>query len=170
LAQPQRIAGVIGICGTPRFVQDHDWPYAMALETLQQFISASRQDHRKTLERFLALQVRGSEDSLETLRVLHERLRIKPDPQPAALDAALALLKHVDLRQRLAQLDCPTAWLFGERDNLVPADVALSLGEWLTQAPTRVIPGSAHAPFLSHPSETLAVICALLESFDATPG
>lgn len=165
LDQPQRVKAVLGVCGSPRFVQAHDWPYAMALETLQQFITASRQDHSKTLERFLALQVRGSDTSLETLRVLREKLRIKPEAQPAALDAALALLKTVDLRESLARLTCPTAWLFGERDNLVPAEVALSLSEWLPQPLTRVIPGSAHAPFLSHPTETLEVVCALVEAF-----
>jgi pimeloyl-[acyl-carrier protein] methyl ester esterase len=167
LARPQRVAGVIGVCGTPRFVQAHDWPHAMTLETLQQFITASRQDHRKTLERFLTLQVRGGDTGMETLRVLRERLRIKPEPHPAALDAGLELLKSVDLRQRLPTLACPTAWLFGERDTLVPAEVAVTLGEWLSQPLTRVIPGSAHAPFLSHPTETLEVLGKLLESFDA---
>jgi len=166
LEQPQRVGGVIGVCGTPRFVQAHDWPHAMSLETLQQFISASRQDHRKTLERFLALQVRGSDDSLETLRLLRERLRIKPDPRPEALDAGLELLKTVDLREDLGRLACPTAWLFGERDTLVPADVAVALAERLPQPLTRVIPGSAHAPFLSHPNETLDSLCNLLETFD----
>ena len=43
-----------------------------------------------------------------------ERGRPRVFDEQRALDAALALLKHVDLRQRLAQLDCPTAWLFGE--------------------------------------------------------
>jgi pimeloyl-[acyl-carrier protein] methyl ester esterase len=166
LEQPHRVTGVMGLCGTPRFVQAHDWPHAMTLEALQQFVTASRQDHRKTLERFLALQVRGGDDSLETLRVLRERLRIKPEAQPAALDAGLELLKTLDLRKRLCALGCPTAWLFGERDTLVPAAVTISLGELLPQPQTRVIPGSAHAPFLSHPTETLDHLCSLLESFD----
>jgi pimeloyl-[acyl-carrier protein] methyl ester esterase len=168
LAQPQRVAGVIGVCGTPRFVQDRDWPHAMTLETLQQFITASRQDHHKTLERFLALQVRGGDDSLETLRLLRERLRIKREPEPEALDAGLELLKTVDLRGRLAELACPSAWLFGERDTLVPAGLAVALGELLSRPVTRVIPGSAHAPFLSHPGETLDILCQSLESFDVT--
>ena len=165
LEQPHRIGAVLGVCGTPRFVQSHDWPHAMTLETLQQFISASQQDHHKTLERFMSLQVRGGDDSLETLRLLRERLRIKPEPLSEALDAGLELLKGVDLRGDLPQLGCPSAWVFGERDTLVPAQTALSLAEWQSETQTRVIPGTAHAPFLSHPGVTLETISSLLESF-----
>jgi pimeloyl-[acyl-carrier protein] methyl ester esterase len=165
LQEPQRVSAILGLCGTPRFVQTHDWPHAMLKQTLQAFIVASQQDHRKTLERFLSLQLRGGDDSLETLRRLRGLIRTRPEPHPAALEAGLNLLKGVDLRDELAQLVCPSGWLFGERDTLVPAAVALSLNEWLPRAITRVVPDTAHAPFLSHPAATLAVVHALLESF-----
>lgn len=167
LQQPARIAALIGICGTPRFVQADDWPSAMAEQTLEQFITASGQNHRKTLERFLALQVRGSELARESLRELKSRLQVKPDPTPEALAAGLELLKTVDLRDRLGQLSCPTGWLFGERDTLVPAGVAGYFLDWLPKAATEVISGAAHAPFLSHLTETIEAIARLLEGFDA---
>ncbi|MDJ0807588.1 MAG: pimeloyl-ACP methyl ester esterase BioH [Gammaproteobacteria bacterium] len=167
LQEPDRISALISLCGTPRFAQADDWPAAMAQQTLDQFISASREDHRKTLERFLALQVRGSEQARESLRVLKQQLRLKPDPQPAALDAGLELLKQVDLRERLTQLDCPLGWLFGGRDTLVPDGTAEALPEWMPGAQRQLIAGAAHAPFLSHPDETLAVLLNMLEGFDA---
>ncbi|MEN8177972.1 MAG: pimeloyl-ACP methyl ester esterase BioH [Pseudomonadota bacterium] len=167
LQAPERVTALIGLCGTPRFVQADDWPAAMAQETLEQFIRASRQDHAKTLEHFLALQVRGSEQARDSLRVLKQQLRQKPEPNPDALDAGLELLKTVDLRDRLAQLDCPTGWLFGERDTLAPAGVADALREWLPDAHTEILSGAAHAPFLSHESETLGVLEKMLERFDA---
>lgn len=167
LQQPERVATVIGLSGTPRFVQGNDWPHAMAPRTLEQFITASRQDHRRTLERFLALQVRGSEAARDNLRLLKQQLRLQPDPRPEALDAGLGLLKTVDLRDRLAQLACPTGWLFGARDTLVPAGVADALQEWLPDARTEIISGAAHAPFLSHRSETVGAVETMLERFDA---
>jgi pimeloyl-[acyl-carrier protein] methyl ester esterase len=168
LQAPERVKALVSLCGTPRFVQAEDWTAAMARQTLDQFISASRHDHRKTLERFLALQVRGSEQARENLRALKQRLRSKPDPDPSALDAGLALLKTVDLRHRLSRLDCPTGWLFGERDTLVPAAVAGSLRERrLPGGWTEIIPGAAHAPFLSHPDETQAALLAMLEGLHA---
>ena len=167
LQQPERVSAMIGLCGTPRFVQADDWPAAMAKQTLELFIMASRQDHRKTQERFLALQVRGSDQARENLRELKRQLQLKPGPTPEALDAALGLLKTIDLRDRLGQLACPTGWLFGERDTLVPAGVAVSLLEWLPNATTEVISGAAHAPFLSHLKQTVEVITEMLERFHA---
>lgn len=167
LQQPERVAALISLCGTPRFVQGHDWPHAMAPRTLEQFITASRQDHQKTLERFLALQVRGSEQSRESLRLLKQQLRLQPNPLPEALDAGLGLLKSVDLRGSLAELGCQTGWLLGERDTLVPAGTAMALREWLPGARMEVIAGAAHAPFLSHPRETAEAVLRMLEGFDA---
>ena len=169
LLEPERIKALVSLCGTPRFVQADDWPAAMAAQTLEQFITASRLDHRKTLERFLALQVRGSEQAREreSLRRLKQQLQLKPDPDPDALDAGLGLLKTVDLRDKLARLACPMGWLFGARDTLVPAGVADALQAWLPGAQTTVIAGAAHAPFLSHVHETVEAIVSMLERFDA---
>ncbi|MEN8176184.1 MAG: pimeloyl-ACP methyl ester esterase BioH [Pseudomonadota bacterium] len=167
LQQPERVSAVIGLSGTPRFVQGDDWLHAMAPRTLEQFITASRQDHRRTLERFLALQVRGSETARDNLRLLKQQLRLRPDPRPEALDAGLGLLKTVDLRKQLAELSCPTGWLYGERDTLVPVAGSETLGRWLPEARIRVIGGAAHAPFLSHRSETTDAVFTLLEPFHA---
>ncbi len=166
--EPARVAGVIGLAGTPRFAQAEDWPHAMAEDTLEQFIHASRQDHRGTLERFLSLQVRGSDKAREILRLLKQSMRMKPAPQATALDAGLDLLKTVDLRQQLSRLSCPTGWLYGERDTLVPAAVAEGLPNWLPHAHVEVVSGAAHAPFLSHPTETFKRVSSLLERFDAS--
>lgn len=167
LEEPGRVAGVIGLAATPRFAQARDWPHAMVEDTLEQFIQASRKDHIKTLERFLALQVRGSDEAREGLRLLKQRMRMKPAPQAEALDAGLDLLQTVDLRQLLRRLSCPTGWLYGERDTLVPAAVAQWLSNWLPEAHVEVIPGAAHAPFLSHPTETYRRVSSMLEWFDA---
>lgn len=167
LSQPVRVSGLLSLCGTPRFAQARDWTSAMAGQTLEQFIITSRQDHQKTLERFLALQVRGSEQARENLRELKRQLRLKPQPVPAALDAGLELLKSVDMRESLVRLDCPTGWLFGKRDTLVPAGAAENLPAWLPDARIEVIAGAAHAPFLSHLDETVAQVLQILEGFDA---
>ncbi len=167
MQKSERVIALIGMCGTPRFVQADDWPSAMSEQTLDQFITASCLDHRKTLERFLALQVRGSEQARECLRELKSQLQLKPEPNQEALAAGLELLKTVDLRNQLKQLSCPVAWLFGERDTLVPASVAGFLLDWLPSAETEVISGAAHAPFLTHLTETVEAIARLLEGIDA---
>ncbi len=163
LDQPERVQKLISLAGTPRFVQGKSWPHAMEDKTLGQFATSLRKDHRKTLERFLALQVRGSDEARTTLRTLKTRLMGKPDPQPTALETGLSLLKNVDLREDLAALQMPTLWLYGERDTLVPAAAADLLLAILPQAEVYRIAGAAHAPFLSHRDETLALIETFLE-------
>lgn len=160
---PQRVAGVMVLAGMPRFVQAEDWPHAMAPRTLDLFIQALGDDHSGTLERFLALQMLGSDLAQETLRRLKARLRERPDPHPEALETGLDLLKQADLREALGELGCPTAWLYGDRDTLAPAAAAGLLDRWLPAVTTEVIHGAAHTPFLSHPAETGQAVRRFLE-------
>jgi pimeloyl-[acyl-carrier protein] methyl ester esterase len=163
---PERVAGVMVVAGMPRFVQGEDWPHAMAPRTLDLFIQALGDDHGKTLERFLALQMLGSDLAQETLRRLKARLRERPDPHPDALETGLDLLKSADLRSALDELSCPTAWLYGDCDTLAPAKASDLLPAWLPSVSIEVIPGAAHTPFLSHPTETRRVVTRFLEQFD----
>jgi pimeloyl-[acyl-carrier protein] methyl ester esterase len=150
LDAPERVDDLMCVAGTPRFAQSKDWPHAMAAHTLIQFARALRGDHQGTLARFLSLQVQGSEAGRAILRRLRERLAESPQPHPQALEAGLDLLATVDLRRTLADLECPTRWLFGDRDTLAPARAVPDLLRLLPEARTRVIHGAGHAPFLSH--------------------
>jgi len=160
---PARVSGVMVLAGMPRFVQAEDWPHAMAPHILDLFVHALGDDHRGTLERFLALQMLGSALAKETLRNLKQRLRERPDPHPEALQNGLDLLKRTDLRAALKELDCPTAWLYGDRDTLAPAAAAGLLHRWLPEVSSQVIAGAAHTPFLSHPTETRQAVNRFLE-------
>lgn len=154
LRSPERVAALVLLTATPRFVRAPDWPAAMAARTLAQFHDALLEDPAGTLDRFLALQVRGSEAARECLRTLRREIAQRPAPSREALETGLDLLRDGDLRERLANLSCPSLWVFGQRDALVPAAVAEGVGNLLSGAMQRVIAGAAHAPFLSHPQET----------------
>jgi pimeloyl-[acyl-carrier protein] methyl ester esterase len=160
---PERVRGVVVTAGMPRFVKDEDWPQAMALKTLNQFIELMGDDMSRALERFLALQMLGSDLAVEVLRQLKVRLRERPDPNPDALYAGLALLQHCDLRHSLNRLACPTAWIYGGRDTLAPWRASENLKQWLPDATTHVIDRAAHTPFLSHPIETERLVLESLE-------
>lgn len=159
---PGRIQGLILMTASPRFVCALDWPSAMPPETLAQFHDGLLADPTGTLSRFLALQVRGSDQARETLRRLRQKLATRPSADPAALALGLDLLREQDLRPVLPRLGIPSLWLFGSHDTLVPAAVAQQIERLLPGAKTRVIPGAAHAPFLSHPAETGELIGAFL--------
>ncbi len=155
LTEPRRVAALILMGGTPRFVQGPDWPCATAAETLLQFRNDLASDPGGTLGRFLALQVRGAVGATATLRTLRRSLVGVSAPQPQALDAGLDLLQNTDLRHRLADLAVPSLWLLGERDTLVPPSLADRLPDYLRSGRVRLIRGAGHAPFLSGPQEVL---------------
>lgn len=158
MASPEAVAALVLVAGTPRFVQGADWTNAMEEAVFRQFSESLITDHAATLQRFLALQVRGAEHAGETLRWLRQEVRERPSPQDAALETGLELLLTTDLRNDLKDLRPPTLWLLGERDTLVPVDTADSLRLLQPDAEVRVIPGAAHAPFLSHPAQALGLI------------
>jgi pimeloyl-[acyl-carrier protein] methyl ester esterase len=158
LSAPQRVERLVLLGGTPRFVQGPDWPCAMARETLGQFRENLAEDSRATLQRFLGLQVRGTEGAAEALRLLRRRLAATPPPRAQALDTGLDLLEGTDLRERLGELDCPSLWLLGERDTLVPLSLGERLPRYLRRGEVRSIAGAGHAPFLSHPAAVRAAI------------
>ena len=90
---PERIAALVLMTATPRFVRASDWPPAVAAETLSRFYEGLAADPTGTLSRFLALQVRGSDRALETLRHLRQALALRPAPEPEALAQGLELLR-----------------------------------------------------------------------------
>jgi pimeloyl-[acyl-carrier protein] methyl ester esterase len=153
LSMPDRVARLVLVAATPRFVQGPDWAPAMARATLEQFGAALVRDPETTLDRFLGLQVRGSDQARTTLRRLRAGLRERPAPRAEALEQGLALLLHADLRSRLPDLQVPSLWLQGERDTLVPAALADVLAPRLPAAEFALMAGAGHAPFLSHGSD-----------------
>jgi len=163
LRAPERISALVLLTATPRFVRAPDWLAAMDAHVLAQFHDGLLADPMGTLDRFLALQVMGSEAARHTLRTLRRELAQRPAPLPAALALGLDLLRDTDLRGRIVALACPTLWLFGRRDTLVPAATSEGIARLLPQARRRVIAGAAHAPFLSHPQETGIAIAGFLQ-------
>lgn len=152
---PERIHALILLTATPRFVRAPDWPAAMEAQVLARFHDELLAAPGRTLDRFLALQVKGSEAARDTLRALRRELAQRPEPVPAALETGLRLLQNSDLRLRLSELAAPMLWLFGQRDALVPAAVSEGLARLLPPTARRqTITGAAHAPFLSHPDVT----------------
>lgn len=158
LDMPGRVAGLALVAATPRFVQGPGWTCAMPGATFHQFADALGDDPNATLLRFAALQVKGAEHARETLRLLREELDRRPPASRAGLTQGLEILLHTDLRHELAGLACPSHWLFGARDTLVPRDLPGHLGHWLPAAQVHSIEGAGHAPFLSHPQATLVAL------------
>ncbi len=150
---PGALRGLVLVAGTPRFVTGNDWPHGVDREVFAQFALQLEDDPERTLTRFLALQVRGAQDSAATLRQLRSRLQQRPPARSDALSSGLKLLSQSDLRKSTAALNLPIYWLLGERDTLVSPAMTDELG-----GDFHIVPGAGHAPFLSHQDECMACL------------
>ncbi|MDH5180721.1 MAG: pimeloyl-ACP methyl ester esterase BioH [Gammaproteobacteria bacterium] len=159
-SSPQLVQRLLLVASSPSFIQREGWAGAMTPEVLQGFADNLALDYRGTLSRFLALQVRGSEQQQQALRELRQQMYSRGEPDLQGLRVGLSLLRDVDLRSELSQITQPVCLLAGERDTLVPASVCEGMQSLLAQIETHVIPRAGHAPFLSHPALSLDVIKA----------
>lgn len=165
LDAPDRVRGLSLVGATPCFVQAEDWSCAMPVDTFHQFADALGEDPSGTLIRFLALQVKGAEHAREALRLLRAELVLRPAASRAGLAQGLQLLLDTDLRARLRSLACPTQWLFGEKDTLVPRAIQGILPQLLPYARIDELPGAGHAPFLSHPWESVRALLSAIDGW-----
>lgn len=164
LMRPARVRRLVLVATTPSFVARDGWSHAMTLETLARFGDELRVSYRLTLQRFLALQVHGSDEGRATLAELRQRLFERGEPSPGALANALAVLRRTDLRAALLRIAAPTLVIGGDRDALVPLPATRALAAALPNATHVTIAGAAHAPFLSHRA---AFLDALIPFVDA---
>lgn len=158
LRMPQRLAGVMAVAGTPRFVAGSDWNAGVERDVLEAFATDLLADYSSTLRRFLTLQVRGSRDASQVLRRLRRRILEAATPDERALVGGLHVLAQTDLRPVLRKLVIPSLWILGERDTLVPARLGDEIAVLSPDAQVQVIPGAGHAPFLSHAAQCRQLI------------
>jgi pimeloyl-[acyl-carrier protein] methyl ester esterase len=162
LRAPQQVARLVLVASTPCFAARADWDCGMPQATLAQFAAELENNHAATLRRFLALQLRGSENERELLAMLRERLFSRGEPDMVALRGGLDILRDADLRAALPQIHQPVLTIAGERDKLTPPQASHYLAQQMPQAQVVEIKGAAHAPFLSHPDIFVAQVKSFL--------
>lgn len=153
LRHPQQVERLVMVSSTPCFVRLDDWKHALSVEILQEFADNLQHHYALTLKRFLALQMRGSEQERAWLTVLREGLFSRGEPDLASLQSGLEILRGSDLRSALPDVKQAMLVLAGERDTLIPQQAAQYLASNTPNGRLAVIGGAAHAPFLSHPDE-----------------
>lgn len=162
LAYPDSIKRLVLIASSPSFVQRPDWTTATPETVLAGFARDLIEDYKPTLNRFLALQVRGSAQQQQGLRQLKAQLFSRGEPEPRALKAGLSLLQEADLRHAVPAIEQPVLLLGGERDTLVPQGALSGMAALLPNAAVHIVKGAGHAPFLSHPLEMVKLIQAFM--------
>lgn len=166
LLQPVRVTALVCIASSPCFVRKPDWHSAMLPQLLDSFADELEQDYTRTLNRFLALQVRGSTHAGAVLRQLRETLLVRGRPRPEGLRVGLSVLRNADLRAAAGQLHCSVLLVMGERDTLVPPAAGRAAAALLPGAQLVTIDAAGHAPFIAAPA---TVACRLRYFLQAPP-
>ncbi|MDP1634996.1 MAG: alpha/beta fold hydrolase, partial [Gallionellaceae bacterium] len=149
--EPEKVRRLVLVTSTPCFAEREDWQFGMPQQTLAQFGAELEKNHAATLRRFIALQLRGSENERELLGQLRESLFSRGEPDMGALRGGLEILRDADLRATLPDIKQPTLLIAGERDKLTPPEASYYLAQTMPSARVVEVAGAAHAPFLSHP-------------------
>jgi pimeloyl-[acyl-carrier protein] methyl ester esterase len=161
---PQRIQSLICLASTPRFTQADDWQWAVSPTLIGDFIHAIGSDTAATLKHFWKLQIQGSDGARQLFKELNSKIKNSRLPSMKGLLQGLELLKSIDCRPCAQDIQCPVLWLLGENDPLIPKDFMTEFSTIQPTAKVEILPGAAHMPFLSHPTETAAQIIAFLKS------
>jgi len=163
LLQPARVAALLALATSPAFVARADWPQAMPAADLAAFsagISGAAPELAATLTRFDALQSRGAANARAELRELRALRNAAPPPSATALRNGLQVLHDGDLRVGLAALSCPSTWLYGEQDALVPVSVAADVRKLLPRARIEVVAQASHFGVVADAQRLAAVLLA----------
>lgn len=147
LRYPDCVTKLICVASTPKFVKTNDWP-GIEFSILEKFKQGLEQDYEASLMRFLLLQFHGMPLPKDILSDLKSILFIHGKPTIETLNASLRLLADEDLRDDLARLRCPTLYLLGKMDALIPAQIREKLSKLQSGIHCSLLK-AGHAPFLS---------------------
>ena len=154
---PARVTRLTLLACNPRFVAWDDAHPGMRAEVLDSFAAELMSDHRATVRRFLGLVARGAPDN-RVLRDLRRSVETVPPPHPSALQGGLHLLRETDAIATLGELSMPVCLIGGVRDTLVPIAALRNLQARFPQLAVHEIEGAGHAPFMSHPEQSVAIL------------
>ncbi len=158
---PRKVARLVLIAASPRFVQADDWSAAMPVDTLTEFRRSFDLDPTATQRRFVALQALGDVARREVSATLTAALTPADTSHQPALATGLRLLAETDQRAVVSRITQPVRLLHGSEDKLMPIAAAEWLADHLPNGRLSVFQHSGHAPFVSRPAD-----CAtLIESF-----
>ncbi|WP_153913027.1 pimeloyl-ACP methyl ester esterase BioH [Shewanella sp. TC10] len=154
---PQSVKALITVASSPCFMaqeaqttpEQAGWP-GIAPKVLAQFSEQLQVNLAKTVERFLAIQAMGSDSAKEDIVAIKKLVLAKPLPSQTVLDQGLGMLRSVDLRNQLNNIQQPWLRIWGKCDSLVPKKIITILPQ-ATSIKDVIHNKASHAPFISHP-------------------
>ena len=90
------------------------------------------------------------------------RRMLRGSADSTRIGAAIEAVAAADLRPRLANLTVPVAFVWGDRDRVVPISCLRALRSLVPDAAIEIIPGAGHVPQVEHTREFASAVDRLL--------
>ncbi len=146
------LIGLLTIATTPKFQMADEWP-GIKPDVLAMFMQQLKQNHRKTLSRFLAIQMMGVENAKALIKEITTAINIYTAPNIIALSHGLKILQEADIRQGIKDIKIPTLRTYGRLDNLVPYQAINQIQHLQPTSRHLIFKHASHAPFLTNADE-----------------
>jgi pimeloyl-[acyl-carrier protein] methyl ester esterase len=159
-ALPDRVAALILIASTPKFVAEGDWTHGVSPDLLALFGRSLQTDYLGTVKRFFALQFLSTKTDTRVVNALRDTIMQHP-ASVLALEEGLNILQTADFS--LHPVQQPTLWMLGKLDKLIPASLADALPE-MGYKHIALLESAAHVPFITHPALFMAHIEIFLDA------
>lgn len=151
---PEKIEELVLFGATPCFINHRGWTDGLPEETALRFRHGIQKDSPATLRRFIMLFNQHDRHAKDISR----QLSALPYPSDEVLLQGLSFLHAVDYRHLVPDIHQKVLLVHGEKDSLMPVSAARWLADTLPDASLTVMPGIAHAPFLSEPDDCAGII------------
>ncbi|VAX01619.1 Pimeloyl-[acyl-carrier protein] methyl ester esterase BioH [hydrothermal vent metagenome] len=163
IRKPDLVAKLVLISSVPKFLYADDWPNGIDESILLIFHVSMQEDVRKTVLRFLSLQVIGDELAMLQLRLLRQEIFTRGEPNPDALKSGLEILQKTDIRHKLHLITQPCLFFSGTHDQIVRLETVKDSVKLLQNAKYHVIDKASHALFLSHEPQFIDLLNEFLD-------
>ncbi len=162
LDESAQISALQLICTSPKFVSDGEWAAGVDLEVFQRFADELKADYRRTLSVFLLMQSGKNFGARELAQRAHEAICEYDAPSVLTLQSGIDCLRDADLRGAIPQISVPCQVIAGSLDRVANPEGSAEMAR-LLNAQFEVL-DAGHAPFLTQPDKTLALMKGLIAS------
>jgi len=150
IKEPDLVSKLVLITSVPKFIFSDDWKNGVDESLLSIFHTSMQEDFRKTVLRFLSLQVIGDELAMIQLKLLRQEIFTRGEPSHDAMISGLNILQQSDLRHLVGNISQPCLMFAGTHDQIVLQDAVKDSSVLFPNAEYKVIDKASHGLFLSH--------------------
>ncbi|BCS53777.1 alpha/beta fold hydrolase [Geobacter sp. SVR] len=150
----ERLAGLVLVGATPCFTASESFPHGLGRMEADGMALKVRRNIVRALEGFTARMFSAGElDEPQRAEQVRRVLDRVPVPETSVALESLQSLADADLRPLLSAIDLPTLIINGDMDRICLPAASDYLARHIPTSRQVILPGVAHAPFLSRPEE-----------------